>query len=53
MKILIKFLIWSLKSIDGKRNSALEYIDILNKQHITQFKKQTGYSLPQERIVEV
>ena len=39
MKIFIKFLIFSLKTIDGKRGSAQKIVELLYNQEAKNFKK--------------
>lgn len=41
MMILIKFLIFKLKTLDGKKNSAIPYLSELNQNKIAHFKRLT------------
>ena len=40
--MLTKFLIYSLKTLDGKTNSANKLLEILNEERIEDYKKKTG-----------
>jgi len=41
MEIFLKFLIYSLRTVDGVKNSADVILDYLNKESIKKFKKET------------
>lgn len=43
MSVLLKFLIYRMKSVDGSRNSAVPYLEALNKQSLKAFKELNGY----------
>ena len=42
LEMLTKFLIYSLKTLDGKTNSANKLLEILNEERIEDYKKKTG-----------
>ena len=42
MKILLQFLIYRMKTLDGNKNSAVQILEALNKQTIREYLKQTG-----------
>lgn len=45
MEMLLKFLIYSLKTLNGVRESALQLLNFMNTQSIEKFKKQTGMAI--------
>lgn len=42
MKILIKFLVYSINTLDGQKNSALPLLKVCNESEETIVKKYTG-----------
>jgi hypothetical protein len=42
MKILIKFLVYSINTLDGRKNSALALLEFQNLQEELKVKKFTG-----------
>ena len=51
MKILIKFLIWSIKTIDGKKDTASSCLEKLNNLKVEQFKKHCKFCPPLDQII--
>lgn len=53
MNTLLKFLIYSLRTLDGSRNSASNVLALLNKESIQDYKKLHNREVvKKERIVE-
>jgi len=42
MEKIIKYLIYALKTVDGKKNSALPFIKTMNRQSIKKLQEKQG-----------
>jgi len=42
MRLFIKFLVYRMKTLDGKKNSAVPILDMLNKNSVNEFLKSSN-----------